>query len=69
MDIKQLKREFVIEKGNKQLADPDPTMSPDKVMAYYSNQFPELVNAHVRGPEVLTNKLKFKFVTGVGTKG
>lgn len=69
LKVKELKRVFYNEKEKIELPDPDPNMHPDKVLLYYSNQYPELVNSSVAGPEVLSDKLKFKFVTGVGTKG
>lgn len=67
----QLKREFVVEsKGNKVvLPDPDPNMSPDQVMAFYSNTYPELVTSSCDGPAYENDRMVYSFKTTVGTKG
>lgn len=64
-----LPREFVNSKTKQALPDPDPNMPPEKVREFYSNQYPELVNCSVSGPEVMKSKLKFTFNASVGTKG
>ncbi len=66
-----LKREFVIEnKGVKTvLPDPDPNMSPDQVMTFYSNTYPELVTSSCHGPSYQDDRMVFTFKTTVGTKG
>lgn len=69
LDIKNLTREFVIEKTKKVLSDPNPEMTPDQVMNYYSSQYPELTTATVNGPEMGAEKVVYKFKTTVGTKG
>lgn len=68
---KQLTREFVVEsKGNKiTLPDPDPNMSPDQVMTFYSNTYPELVTSSCHGPAYQDDKMVYSFKTTVGTKG
>lgn len=60
---------FVIEKTKKRLDDPNPEMTPDQVMSYYSAQFPELTTATVHGPEMDAESVIYKFKTTVGTKG
>lgn len=69
MKVEALPREFVNSKTRQVLPDPDPDMPPDKVREFYSNQYPELVNCSIKGPEVLKSKVKFTFSTSVGTKG
>ena len=69
MDVKALSREFINSKTKQVLPDPDPNMTPDKVREFYSNQYPELLNCSISGPEVLTNKVKLTFATAPGTKG
>ena len=66
-----LKREFVLEDRSKKtvLADPDPAMSPEQVMSFYSNTYPELVTSNVHGPSYRENKVVYSFKTSVGTKG
>lgn len=51
------------------LPDPNPDMTPDEVMAYYSNQYPELTTSNVFGPNVLNDQVVYEFKTTVGTKG
>lgn len=69
MEKIQLKRKFVIDKKNITLADPDPSMSPDQVMQFYSNTYPELVTSSAQGPEYKDDSLVYTFKTTVGTKG
>lgn len=51
------------------LPDPNPTLSPEEVMAYYSNQYPELTTSNVFGPKVDNDQAVYEFKTTVGTKG
>lgn len=69
LKIETLPREFVNSKNKQVLPDPGSDMTPEKVREFYSNQYPELINCTVKGPEVLKSKIKFTFVTAVGTKG
>lgn len=71
LERKELKREFVIEsKGNKTvLPDPEPNMSPDQVMTFYTNTYPELVTSSCHGPEYRDDRMVYTFRTTVGTKG
>lgn len=69
MEVKTLSREFINSKTKQVLPDPNPDMTPDKVREYYSNQYPELLNCSIQGPEILSTKLKFTFSTSIGTKG
>lgn len=60
-----------IQKGNGMvtLDDPNPSDSPEMVMSYYSNFYPELTTATVHGPVVKDDKAVYEFKTTVGTKG
>jgi PRTRC genetic system protein C len=69
IDVSVLTREFVDAKTNATYTDPNVSWTPDQVKDFLANQYPHLTNAKVEGPEVLTNKVKYKFVTTVGTKG
>lgn len=51
------------------LPDPDKDMSPDEVMAFYSNQYPELTTSNVFGPKIENDQAVYEFKTTVGTKG
>lgn len=61
--------ERVFKHKETKLPDPDASMSPDEVLDFYSNQYPELTNASVSGPEINDDKQIFEFKTTVGTKG
>ena len=65
----QLKREFVDGKTNTTYPDVNPDYTPDQVRDFLSNQYPHLINASIEGPEILSDKVKYKFVTTIGTKG
>lgn len=69
MEVSVLLREFVDAKTNATYSDPNNSWTPDQVRDFLANQYPHLINAKVEGPEVLSTKLKYKFVTSVGTKG
>ena len=64
-----LKREFLDDKTKQTYPDVNPTYTPDQVRDFMSNQYPHLVNASVEGPEVLADKVVYKFITASGTKG
>ncbi len=44
-------------------------LSPEEVMAYYSNQHPELTTSNVFGPKIENDKAVYEFKTTIGTKG
>ena len=67
MEAVELKRVF--KHKDVVLDDPNPSISKDDVLDFYSNQYPELTNAHVTGPTVINDKLQYEFTTSVGTKG
>ncbi len=71
MQTGKLKRKFILEKNNKkiELADPNPTMSPEAVMNLYLGQYPELATASVGAPTYETDTAVYTFKTVVGTKG
>ena len=72
MDKIELKRVFVFKKNGKdiRLDDPDPSMPPVKVAVFYSNLYPELVNASVTGPKYTDNgEATYSMSATVGTKG
>lgn len=67
LSISNVKRVFKMKDRN--LADPDPSLTPDEVMAFYSNQYPELVTSNVFGPTMKNDEAVYEFRTSVGTKG
>lgn len=63
----QLERKFKF--NNQVLKDIDPTLSPEEIMQVYSNQYPELVNATIEGPELSNNSATWTFTKNLGKKG
>lgn len=66
-----MKRTFTFRKGSEtvRLADPNPADTPDAVMSYYSNIYPELTTATVHGPTIRDDEAVYEFKTTIGTKG
>jgi PRTRC genetic system protein C len=69
--VNGMERSFTFQKGNEPivLSDPNPTDTPEAVMSYYSNIYPELTTASVHGPEIKEDKAVYEFKTTIGTKG
>ena len=71
LDIKGLKRVFILKKGNDTLTleDPDSRMSLSEVTDFYSINSPELTTATLHGPELEEDRAVYRFKTTIGTKG
>ncbi len=71
LDIKGLKRVFILKKGNDTLTleDPDSRMSFSEVTDFYSMNYPELTTATLHGPELEEDRAVYRFKTTIGTKG
>ena len=83
LEIKGMTRSFRFKKGTEYITlhDPDPNISPDMVMSYYSNMYPELTTATVHGPVIREDMTEYEgpviredmteyeFKTTIGTKG
>lgn len=71
LDIKGLKRVFILKKGNGTLTleDPDSRMSLSEVTDFYSINYPELTTATLHGPELEDDRAVYRFKTTIGTKG
>jgi len=71
LDIKGLKRVFILKKGNGTLTleDPDSRMSLSEVTDFYSMNYPELTTATLHGPELEEDRAVYRFKTTIGTKG
>lgn len=69
--VNGIERSFTFKKGSEtiKLSDPNPAESPEAVMSYYSNIYPELTTATVHGPEIREDKAVYEFKTTIGTKG
>ena len=71
LDIKGLKRVFILKKGNGTLTleDPDSRMSLSEVTDFYSINYPELTTATLHGPELEEDRAVYRFKTTIGTIG
>lgn len=71
LQIKGMSRTFKFKKGTEYvtLQDPNPNLSPDMVMSYYFNFYPELTTATVHGPVIRDDRTEYEFKTTIGTKG
>ena len=71
LDIKGLKRVFILKKGNGTLTleDPDSRMPLSEVTDFYSINYPELTTATLHGPELEEDRAVYRFKTTIGTKG
>lgn len=71
LTINEMKRSFTFKKGTEMitLQDPNPADSPESVMSFYSNTYPELTTATVHGPAIKDDMAVYEFKTTIGTKG
>jgi len=71
LSITSLERIFQFKNGNADitLQDPNPDMSPEAVMDFYSGTYPELTTATIDGPNIINDRVVYKFKTTIGTKG
>jgi len=67
----KLERVFLFKHNQKEitLSDPSYNYSPEQVMNFYRGTYPILTNAKVEGPEIVDDKLQYRFTTTLGTKG
>lgn len=66
VDISE-KRKFKFD--DKELPDPDPSMSLEKVKALYAMQYPELTSAKVIGPKLENGEAVYTFDHKAGVLG
>jgi PRTRC genetic system protein C len=66
-----LERIFLFkDKGQElELADPDHSMSPEAILNFYSNTYPVLATATIHGPAIENDRVVYRFVSTIGTKG
>jgi PRTRC genetic system protein C len=69
MEKQVLNRVFVY--GDKKLSDPNPKMSPEQVVNFYSTQFSELTTATIDNGVVHMKRKAITYTIGktLGTKG
>jgi len=63
----QLKRVFKL--GAMTLADPNPSLSIDRVKAFYGRQYPEMNSGIIEGPTVANGVATYTLLKAVGVKG
>lgn len=51
------------------LTDPDNNLSPEAVLNFYANTYPELTTAKIAGGEINNDRLEYQFESVMGTKG
>lgn len=59
----------VFEYNGMELADINPNLSPSKIAELYAAAYPELLNVSMEGPEIVGEKMKYKFTKAAGGKG
>ena len=71
LEIAGLKRVFTFKKGTAtmRLEDPNTSDTPDRVMEFYANTYPELTTATVHGPTLKDDEAVYEFKTTIRTKG
>lgn len=67
----ELPRVFLMEKEGTtiELPDPQATLLPESVLNFYAPTYPVLTTAKIEGPKITNDRLEFRFVTTIGTKG
>jgi PRTRC genetic system protein C len=51
------------------LSDPETSMTAENVLNFYSQTYPVLTTAKLKGPEIINDQVVYKFVPTIGTKG
>jgi PRTRC genetic system protein C len=71
IQVTQLERVFTFKKDGKemQLKDPNPELTAQEVLKFYSGTYPELTNAMVEGPVVKNDKATYSMKTQAGKLG
>lgn len=71
MELKQLTRQFIVDRGGEKITieDPNPSYSLSEVAEFLSNDYPELLNARFEGPTTKDDKLTYELSKTFGTKG
>ncbi len=61
--------ERIFKYDNKVLSDPNPDLTPEEVLAFYANSYPELTTSNVHGEFTDEGIMEYSFKTTIGTKG
>lgn len=52
-----------------ELADPNSEFRPASVLNFYSATYPVLTTAKIEGPEINKDRVEYRFIANLGTKG
>jgi PRTRC genetic system protein C len=55
--------------SGRMLADPDPSLTPEQVKAFFSNIYPDLANAVIQEARFEGETQTYEFQRAMGTKG
>lgn len=69
MDLEVTGIERVFTYKDRILSDPDTNLSPEEVLVFYSNTYPELTTSTVHGELNDRGVMEYTFKTTIGTKG
>lgn len=72
LNVQGVSRKFTLKKNGSEviLSDPNPVLTPEEVMEFYSTTYPELTTSTVNGPNVTgEGEVSYEFKTTIGTKG
>ena len=71
LEITSLERHFSFKEKEQDiiLADPSPRFNPEAVLNFYAQTYPILTTAKIEGPEIRDDKVWYRFVSTMGTKG
>ena len=71
LHVTDILRTFLHHKNEQEISldDPNTNYSPEEVLTFYSNLYPELTNATIHGPKMEGDKLIYEFKSTIGTKG
>lgn len=69
--VTNLPRKFSFQQNGKSqdLPDPNPAFSPEAVLNFYSNTYPELTTAKISGPSLTDSGHEYRFDSVIGKKG
>lgn len=67
----KMDRVFIIKEKGKELRlpDPHPKWSVEAVLGFLSNTYPTLTTAKISAPQIVQDKVEFRFESVMGTKG
>lgn len=67
LEVTGIERVFLYK--DMRLSDPNPVLTPEDVLVFYSNTYPELTTSNVHGELNERGIMEYKFTTTIGTKG